>query len=336
MRTAPRALLLAVCLLAGRRRSRRTRRSSRADAKKAFDSGRFKEAGDKYAKAAETPGVAADRKADLHLQSAWSYYIAGNSKSAREAAEERRSTARPDLQVIPDFYSPDFANLAAAVRAEVAGSNVPADRRRRAQALGARQARRRQGRGRALRPEARRATPRDPEVYRIHGRGQRPPGPHRRRRRRAPQRAAELEKGLVSSAPIGATLEGAAAALLRPGGAAGRRRRCSSRAEKRPRGRRLPRGRVVRAPGLRGRSRRTPRRTASSATRRCSAARTPRPSASSRPPSSSSPANAKVGVRPGGARRAAEEVEHRGAATTAAPSSSIRRTSPRRAASAAR
>src|SRR5262249_36127375 len=55
-----------------------------ADAKKAFDSGRFKEAGDKYAKAAETAGLTPDRQADLHLQSAWSYYIAGSSKSARE------------------------------------------------------------------------------------------------------------------------------------------------------------------------------------------------------------------------------------------------------------
>ena len=55
-----------------------------AEAKKAFDSGRFKEAGEKYARAADGAGVTADRKANLHLQSAWSYYIAGNSKSARE------------------------------------------------------------------------------------------------------------------------------------------------------------------------------------------------------------------------------------------------------------
>ncbi|HWZ86788.1 MAG TPA: hypothetical protein VN032_11335, partial [Thermoanaerobaculia bacterium] len=95
-----------------------------SDAKKAFDSGRFKEAGEKYAKAAETAGVPTDRKGDLHLQSAWAYYIAGNSKSAREELKAAL-VARPDLRVIPDFYSPDFANLAATVRAEVAGANIP-------------------------------------------------------------------------------------------------------------------------------------------------------------------------------------------------------------------
>ena len=125
-----------------------------AEAKKAFDAGRFKEAGDKYAKAAEVAGVAVERQADLHLQSAWSYYIAGNSKRAREELKAA-VTARPDLQVIPDFYSPDFANLAGAVRAEVAGSNVPAYRRRGAQALGAREARRRKGRGGAPGSQAR-------------------------------------------------------------------------------------------------------------------------------------------------------------------------------------
>src|SRR4029450_4915526 len=95
-----------------------------ADAKKAFDSGRFKEAGDKYGKGARTAALAPDRQAALHLQSAWSYYIAGSSKSAREQLKSAL-TARPDLQVIPDFYSPDFPNAAGGARAEVAGANVP-------------------------------------------------------------------------------------------------------------------------------------------------------------------------------------------------------------------
>ena len=55
-----------------------------ADAKKAFDSGRFKEAGERYVRAAEAAGISSDRKANLFLQSAWAYYIAGNSKNARE------------------------------------------------------------------------------------------------------------------------------------------------------------------------------------------------------------------------------------------------------------
>ena len=120
-----RALVLVVALLLTTAALAQDTAKREGDAKRAFDSGRFKEAGEKYAKAAETAGVPTDRKADLHLQSAWSYYIAGNSKSAREELKSALA-ARPDLQVIPDFYSPDFANLASAVRAETAGTSVPA------------------------------------------------------------------------------------------------------------------------------------------------------------------------------------------------------------------
>jgi tetratricopeptide (TPR) repeat protein len=171
-----------------------------ADAKKAFDSGKFKEAGDKYAKAAEAPDLPADRQADLHLQSAWSYYIAGSSKRAREELKAA-VTARPDLQVIPDFYSPDFANLAGAVRAEVAGSNVPAydveELKRSARAKLA------DGKAEeALQDLQRASTSRDPEVFRIQAEADDRLG-RTADAEAARQRAAELEKGSVSSAPIG-------------------------------------------------------------------------------------------------------------------------------------
>jgi len=92
-----------------------------AEAKRAFDSGRFKEAAGKYAKAADSPDAAADRKGDLYLNSAWAYYIAGNSKSARDSLRAAYS-ARPDMIVVGDLYSPDFARLAQTVRAEIAGT----------------------------------------------------------------------------------------------------------------------------------------------------------------------------------------------------------------------
>lgn len=170
-----------------------------ADAKRAFDTGRFREAGEKYAKAAGS--AAADRKADLYLQSAWSYYIAGSSKSAREELKAA-ITARPDLQVIADFYSPDFANLAAAVRAEVAGASVPAvdmeELKRSARAKIA------DGKAEDALFDLKRASgSTDPEVYRLMAEaddrlGKTADADANRRR------AAELEKGLVSSAPIGA------------------------------------------------------------------------------------------------------------------------------------
>ena len=92
-----------------------------AEAKRAFDSGRFKEAAEKYAKAADSADAPADRKGDLYLNSAWAFYIAGSSKSARDNLKAAYS-ARPDLVVVGDLYSPDFARLAQTVRAEIAGT----------------------------------------------------------------------------------------------------------------------------------------------------------------------------------------------------------------------
>jgi Tfp pilus assembly protein PilF len=94
------------------------------EAKRAFDSGRFQEAGSKYAKAADAPDLSADRKSDLYFQSAWAYFIGGNSKTARESLKAA-FMARPSMEIAAEFYSPDFVRLAQAVRAEVAGPSVP-------------------------------------------------------------------------------------------------------------------------------------------------------------------------------------------------------------------
>ena len=127
-----------------------------AEAKKAFDSGRFKEAGEKYAKAAEDAGRRHRPQGRAALQSAWAYYIAGNSKSAREelkARSRRGPTSRssPTSTVRTSSTSPRPSAPRSPARAS-------RDRHRGAQAHGPRQARRRQGRGGALRPEARRRT----------------------------------------------------------------------------------------------------------------------------------------------------------------------------------
>jgi tetratricopeptide (TPR) repeat protein len=172
-----------------------------ADAKKAFDSGRFKEAGEKYSKAAETAGVPTDHKGDLHLQSAWAYYIAGNSKSAREELKAALA-ARPDLRVIPDFYSPDFANLAATVRAEVAGATVPPididELKRSAKAKLA------DGKAEdALFDLKRAGNSTDPEVYRLMAEADDKLG-KTADADAARRKAAEAEKAIVSSVPIGA------------------------------------------------------------------------------------------------------------------------------------
>jgi tetratricopeptide (TPR) repeat protein len=183
-----------------------------ADAKKAFDSGRFKEAGEKYSRVAEAASVPLDRKGDLHLRSAWAYYIAGNSKSAREELKAAVA-ARPDLQVIPDFYSPDFASLAATVRAEVAGSTVPPididELKRSARAKLA------DGKAEEALFDLKRAgNSTDPEVYRLIAEADDKLG-RAADADAARRKATEAEKAIVSSVPIGAQpAEGANGAVV--------------------------------------------------------------------------------------------------------------------------
>jgi Flp pilus assembly protein TadD len=172
-----------------------------AEAKRAFDSGRFKEAAEKYARAADSAEVPADRKGDLYLNSAWAFYIAGSSKSARDNLKAAYS-ARPDLVVVGDLYSPDFARLAQSVRAEIGGTAPllgPAELRDLK-----RNARKKLTDGRAeealadLKPAAGSSDPEVQlllaEVYEKLGRSAEADA--------ARQRATDLQKGLVTSGPI--------------------------------------------------------------------------------------------------------------------------------------
>jgi tetratricopeptide (TPR) repeat protein len=121
MRRIALALVLSVAALAV---SAQEAGKAEADARRAFDAGRFQEAGEKFARAAEAPDATADQKSDLYFQSAWAYFIGGNTKASRENLKAA-FTARPNLDIVADFYSPDFVRLAQAVRAEVSGANVP-------------------------------------------------------------------------------------------------------------------------------------------------------------------------------------------------------------------
>ena len=179
-----------------------------SEAKRAFDSGRFREAGEKYAKAAEAPDAAADHKGDLYLNSAWAFYIGGNTKNSRDNLRAAYS-ARPDLVVVGDLYSPDFARLAQSVRAEIAGTTPllgPSELRELK-----RSARRNLTDGKAeaalaeLKPAA---ASNDPEiqillseVYEKLGRAAEADA--------ARQRASDLQKGLVTTTPISGTAAGA-------------------------------------------------------------------------------------------------------------------------------
>jgi Flp pilus assembly protein TadD len=186
-----------------------------ADAKRAFDSGRFKEAAEKYARAADSPDAPADRKGDLYLNSAWAFYIAGNSKSARDSLKAAYS-ARPDLVVVGDLYSPDFARLAQSVRAEIGGTTPllgPTEVREMK-----RTARRKLTEGKteeALADLKAAAASSDPEVqlllaeiYEKLGRSSDADA--------ARQRASDLQKGVVTSAPISGAAGAGTTAPIEP------------------------------------------------------------------------------------------------------------------------
>ncbi|MCA1609611.1 MAG: tetratricopeptide repeat protein [Acidobacteria bacterium] len=171
---------------------------SEAEAKRAFDAGRFQEAGEKYARAADAAS-AADRKAELAFQSGWAYFIAGNSRAARESLKAA-FVARPTLDVVADFYSPDFVKLVRAVRTEVGGSTAPpadlAELKRTAREKLA------DGKAEEALYDLKRAeSSQDPQIHRLLG-------DTYERLGRAPEadgarkRAAELERNLVTSGPI--------------------------------------------------------------------------------------------------------------------------------------
>src|SRR5258706_6883930 len=89
-----------------------------ADARRAFESGRFKEAATKYLQAANAPDLSQERIADLSVQSAWASYIGGDSAAAKSSLK-KALLARPQMTVLPEFYSEDFAHLAATIKSQL-------------------------------------------------------------------------------------------------------------------------------------------------------------------------------------------------------------------------
>jgi Flp pilus assembly protein TadD len=171
-----------------------------AEAKRAFDGGRFTEAGDKYARAAEQTGPA-DRKAELYFQSGWAFFIGGRTPAARDSLRAA-FTARPTLGIEPDLYSPDFVKLARSVQSEVAGPQAPPVDLNELK----RTAREKLADGKveeALYDLKKASNTTDPQVHRMlaeaYDRLGRPGDADFERKR-----ATELEQTLVSSAPIGA------------------------------------------------------------------------------------------------------------------------------------
>ncbi len=107
------ALTLAVVALAAQ--AQEASESYEREAKKDFNLGRFKQAAVKFERAADAASEPT-RRARMRLQEAWSHFNARETKEARESLKAA-FLPNPDLEVVPDFFSPDFMKLVDEVRA---------------------------------------------------------------------------------------------------------------------------------------------------------------------------------------------------------------------------
>jgi Tfp pilus assembly protein PilF len=95
------------------------------EARKAFNAGQFRRSALKFESAASASADPA-RKAKMLVQSGWAHFNDGKRADAQDALR-RAYAASPDLEIVADFYSPEFVKLAADVKtAARAAAPVPA------------------------------------------------------------------------------------------------------------------------------------------------------------------------------------------------------------------
>ncbi|MDD5564256.1 MAG: tetratricopeptide repeat protein [Thermoanaerobaculaceae bacterium] len=101
-----------------------TAQSPLSDADKAFSNAEFRRAATLYAKAADNEPDAAKR-AEIRVRLAVTYL---NMRSPAKAAEAVAAALKdnPQLELVADFYTPDFLALVARVKAKVAAAAPPA------------------------------------------------------------------------------------------------------------------------------------------------------------------------------------------------------------------
>jgi tetratricopeptide (TPR) repeat protein len=105
----------AVFLLSAAARAQEGSESLEKEARKAVNAGQFRKAALKFessASAASDP----QRRSRMLVQAAWAHFNDGKRSEAQEALR-RAFTGSPGLEIVPDFYSPEFVKIASEVRA---------------------------------------------------------------------------------------------------------------------------------------------------------------------------------------------------------------------------
>jgi tetratricopeptide (TPR) repeat protein len=86
------------------------------EARKAFNAGQFRRSALKFESAASA-AADATRKGRMLVQCAWAHFNEGKRSEAQDALR-RAYAASPDLEIVPDFYSPEFVRVANDVKAK--------------------------------------------------------------------------------------------------------------------------------------------------------------------------------------------------------------------------
>jgi tetratricopeptide (TPR) repeat protein len=115
---------VAVILLFGASaRAQEGSESLEKEARKAVNAGQFRKAALKFessASAASDP----QRRSRMLVQAAWAHFNDGKKSDAQEALR-RAFTGSPDLEIVADFFSPEFVKLAAEVRVSALAAMPP-------------------------------------------------------------------------------------------------------------------------------------------------------------------------------------------------------------------
>ncbi len=115
--------LAALVLFAAPARAQEGSESLEKEARKAVNAGQFRKAALKFESAAS---AASDpqRRSRMLVQSGWAHFNDGKKSDAQDALR-RAFTGSPDLEIVADFFSPEFVKLAAEVRASAVVARPP-------------------------------------------------------------------------------------------------------------------------------------------------------------------------------------------------------------------
>ena len=115
--------LAALFLLVAPVRAQEGSESLEKEARKAVNAGQFRKAALKFESAAS---AASDpqRRSRMLVQAGWAHFNDGKKAEAQDALR-RAFTASPDLEIVADFFSPEFVKLAAEVRTSAVAAIPP-------------------------------------------------------------------------------------------------------------------------------------------------------------------------------------------------------------------